>query len=119
MKKLPARIKRKKEIWKIYFDNLKHLKEVKLFNHDLKFTSPWFIDCLVEDRSQLMKYLKENNIGTRVMYPPINEQNAYNQKGNYPICKQVDVKGLWLPSYVQLSNQEILYITSKINDYYR
>ena len=40
-------------------------------------TAPWFIDCLASDRDNLINHLKECNIGTRVMYPPINKQKAY------------------------------------------
>ena len=119
MKKLPDRVERKKEIWKKYKDELDGIAGVKLFSHNLKNTSPWFIDSLVEDRSDLIKYLRDYQIGTRVMYPPINKQTAYNLSDYHPVSEMVGKKGLWLPSYVQLSDDEILYITSKIIDFYR
>jgi perosamine synthetase len=52
-------------------------------------------------------HLKEKGIGTRVMYPPINRQKAYNRPGSYPISELVGEKGLWLPSASQLSDDQI------------
>ena len=31
-----------------------------------------------------MEFLKKNNIGTRVMYPPISSQKAYNMRQILP-----------------------------------
>jgi len=119
MKKLPDRVVRKKEIWAKYQSELKGLDGIKLFNHSLKNTSPWFIDSLVEDRSSLISHLRDHKIGTRVMYPPVNKQEAYNLSGYHPVSEMVGKKGLWLPSSVQLSDDEIFFITSKIIDFYR
>lgn len=118
MKKLNSRIERKKEIYDIYKKNLKNVKEIRLFKNIKSTTAPWFIDCLVERRNHLMKYLEAKGIGTRVMYPPLNDQKAYNEKGDYPVSKNVGDKGLWLPSYVQISNDEITYICKNIISFY-
>ena len=119
MKKLPKRMERKKEIWKIYKEQLKTLKQLKLFDHNLKHTTPWFIDSLVENREELIQYLKLKNIGTRVMYPPLNKQKAYNIDLDSPVCYEVDHKGLWLPSSVQLTDDEIFYICNTIKAFYK
>ncbi len=118
MKKLNSRIERKKEIYDTYKKNLKNVKEIRLFKNNKSTTAPWFIDCLVEKRNHLMKYLEAKGIGTRVMYPPLNDQKAYNEKGDYPVSKNVGDKGLWLPSYVQISNDEITYICKNIISFY-
>lgn len=119
MKKLPLRVKRKKEIYIRYKNNLAHIKEVQFFSQDILNTTPWFIDILAERRDQLMEYLKNNNVGTRVMYPPINKQHAYQIEGNFPVSDIVGKKGLWLPSAAQLSDIEIDLITSLIIDFYK
>jgi len=62
--------------------------------------------------------LLSKGIGTRLMYPPINKQKAYNLPGDYPISNLVGEKGLWLPSASQLTDEEIAYITATIKDYY-
>ena len=118
MKKLNFRIARKKEIYKRFQENLLSVDSISFFNHDFANTAPWFIDCFVEDRDGLQEFLKKNNIGSRVMYPPLNQQQAYNLPGNFPVSFEVGQKGLWLPSMAQLSNEEIDYITNLIKDYY-
>jgi perosamine synthetase len=118
MKKLEWRVERKKTILKLYQELLKDVKEVKFFNQNLSCTTPWFIDVIVEDREKLQKFLKENNIGTRDMYPPINKQKAYALPGEHKVSELVEQKGLWLPSEVQLKNIDIDYICSQIIKFY-
>jgi perosamine synthetase len=118
MKKLNFRVKRKKEIWAMYFENLKEEKNIKLFEHNLEYTTPWFIDAVCEKRDSLIDYLKKQLIGSRVMYPPINRQDCYNKPGNFPVSEMIGKKGIWLPSYTQLTDDEISYVSGKIQDFY-
>jgi perosamine synthetase len=118
MKKLPERILKKKEIFSLYKDKLENFHGIKLFNHDLNFTTPWFIDSMVERRNELENYLRTNKIGSRLMYPPINKQKAYDHPGEYKESNLVGEKGLWLPSASQLSMDEINKICNKIKDFY-
>ena len=118
LKKINLRIQRKKEIWLRYKDNLKELKQIKLFEHNLDYTAPWFIDCLCENRDSLLQFLKDKSIGSRVMYPPLNEQPCYKKDGVFQVSKEVGNKGLWLPSFTQLSNDQIDFITNQIKDFY-
>ncbi len=118
MKKMEFRVQRKKEIAKRYESNLKGISEIQLFSHDFEHTVPWFIDTLSDDRENLQNYLKSKNIGTRVMYPPINKQKAYSLMGEYPVADLIGEKGLWLPSATQLTDIEIDYITAQITDFY-
>lgn len=118
MKKLPWRIERKKEILRRYQGHLSAVKEVSFFEQDLSCTSPWFMDILAENRNELVKYLKECGIGSRVMYPPINRQAAYNLPGIHPVSDLVGTSGLWLPSSSQLSNDEISSICQAIIQFY-
>lgn len=119
MKKLKSRVVRKKEIAQLYEKNLKGINGIELFKHDYKLTAPWFIDSLCEDRAELQNYLKSKNIGTRIMYPPINKQKAYGVEGDHPISNLIGEKGLWLPSATQLTNEEIKYITTHISLFYK
>lgn len=119
MKKLPSRVIRKKEIAQRYVNNLKSVSQIKLFSHNFETTVPWFIDCLCEQRTELLNYLKTKNIGTRIMYPPINKQKAYSLPGDYPVANIVGEKGLWLPSSNQLTDKDIDYVTSEIVNFYQ
>jgi len=119
MKKLQWRVNRKKEILNQYQMNLNNTKQVKFFDQDLEYTTPWFIDVLVENRKELIEYLKNNNIGSRVMYSPINMQKSYNIEGDYPISNIIGEKGLWLPSASQLSDEDITLICDQIIAFYK
>lgn len=118
MKKLDARVNRKKEIWQRYKSGLQKNEQVALFDHNVHFTAPWFIDAMVNDRDLLVQYLKEKDIGTRVMYPPINTQRAYDRVGSFAVSHEVGQRGLWLPSFVQITNDEIAFVCSSINEFY-
>lgn len=119
MKKLPWRVERKKEILKKYQSALGEIEELKFFEQDLENTTPWFIDVMVDRREELIAFLKENGVGSRVMYPPINKQVAYQVPGNHPVSELIGEKGLWLPSAGQLSDQDIERITELIKRFYK
>ena len=118
MKKLGERIERKKNIYRLYRKCLSGLKNLQIFHNNKKTTAPWFIDALVENRENLMIHLKSKGIGSRVMYPPINKQEAYKSGGKYPISDRVGTDGLWLPSMVQLTDDQIMYICKSIQEFY-
>ncbi|PHR45596.1 MAG: aminotransferase [Fluviicola sp.] len=119
MKKLSERVERKKEIYSLYKEELSHLKQVTFFEQDLTCTTPWFIDILVEDRERLQQQLKEQGIGTREMYPPINKQMAYQVNGQHKVSELVGEKGLWLPSAAQLTNNQVLRICREISLFFK
>lgn len=119
MKKLKWRVERKKEILKLYQKLLKDVPQVKFFEQDLINTTPWFIDVLVEKRDELKEYLKDYDIGSRVMYPPINKQVAYQVQGENKISNRVGKEGLWLPSASRLLDQHIERVCQKIKEFYK
>lgn len=118
MKKLPWRVQRKKDIMRRYREQLGSLPQVRFFQQDLVRTTPWFIDVLVENRAELQDHLKKIGIGTRIMYPPINHQEAYGVKGEHEVSNLVGAKGLWLPSASQLTDEQIDFISESIKEFY-
>jgi perosamine synthetase len=118
MGKLDWRVNRMKEIYARYKNNLSNLIQVEFFDQDLKNTTPWFVDVKVSERDRLMAYLKQNKIGSRVMYPPINKQQAYNLEGEHTVSNEIGVKGLWLPSSSKLTNEQIDYVCEQIKQFY-
>lgn len=119
MKKLPARVERKKEIWRRYARNLEGVSGIQLFDHDLDRTSPWFIDSMVEEREALIAHMKAAGIGARVMYPPINQQIAYQILADCPVSNTIGKRGLWLPSAVQLTNDDVDRICRTIREFFQ
>lgn len=121
MKKLPERVTRKKQIYKRYFNGLKDIPQIEFIPTDLDQTSPWFIDIYVSDPQNLAAYLKECKIGSRIVYPPIHSQVIYKQqfKGEkFPITEKYALRGLWLPSASQLTNDQIDTVIDRIQKYY-
>lgn len=117
MKKLPWRVQRKKEIGIIYETLLSDLSEVEFIPTVYDNTVPWFFDILVENRSSLSAYLKQQGICTRDFYPPLHAEPAYGYRGEFPVTEEIARKGLWLPSSSFLSNAQIEYICRKIREY--
>jgi perosamine synthetase len=118
MRQLPGRVERKKAIWRRYKDKLEGCQGLRLFDHNLQLCTPWFIDCIAYERDGLAAHLAKDGIGTRTMYPPINAQKAYHLGGAFPVSEEVGRKGLWLPSMVQLKDNQIDAICASIRRYY-
>lgn len=120
MKKLPWRVNRLKEIWNIYYSRLSNCSDITMIKPTDPGWIPWFIDIYIDNRELLLKYLEENNIGSRKVYPPINSQIIYPQFNNisYPITEKYSSRGLWLPSSSKLSDEIIHKICDIILDFY-
>ena len=74
-------------------------------------------------RDELQKYLLENGIGTGLHYPiPLHLQKAYSnngyEKGMFPITEKVASEILSLPMFPHLTEEQIVYITTKIKEFY-
>ena len=108
MKKMDYRVKRMREIYDLYYENLKDIVEIKkpLNNEWI----PWFVDIYINNRDKIMSYLKKHKIQTRTVYGEINKTNMYYSDTILPNSNYVCTKGLFLPSYITLTNEEILYI---------
>jgi len=118
MKKLAYRVERKKQIGHLYEKNLTNISGIELIPTDYTQTSPWFIDVLVENRSELISFLKKNNIGSREFYPPLHSEPAYNYSCSFPVTEEISRKGLWLPSSSFLKDEQIIYVCDKIREFY-
>lgn len=122
MAKLKTRIKRKKEIYQRYYDNLHQLKSVRFLPTNLKETTPWFIDIYVDQPKSLWYYLTDQGIGTRPIYPAIHSQKIYRAEykhTRFPVSTKAGQQGLWLPSSITLTNTQIDFISNAIKRYYR
>ena len=72
------------------------------------------------ERNNLALYLREKSIDSRPLFLPLNELNIYkNQKGKTPNSKKVSQLGLSLPSYPDLSKQDIQKIAKEIKSFYQ
>lgn len=119
MKKLPDRVKRKKEMGKLYDSLLSGIPGVELIKTNYTDTAPWFFDILCERKQELAEYLKSKGIGTRLFYPPLHSEPAYGYSHlRFPVTEEISAKGLWLPSSVKLTDEQIEYICASIKEFY-
>ena len=116
LKDINLRIRKKKAIFVRYKNNLKNNSKIKFFDVETNET-PWSVDIYLKDVSKLKKILKKNKILTRYVYPPLNSQKIYKNFKNLPISTYYCNRGLWLPSSLDLKNQEIDRICKIINKY--
>tara|TARA_B110001469_G_C9648399_1_gene329358 strand:- start:5288 stop:7141 length:1854 start_codon:yes stop_codon:yes gene_type:complete len=108
MKKMDFRVMRMREIYNLYYNYLKDYIEIKPpLNEEW---IPWFVDIYVDNRIEIMNYLKKHKIQTRPVYGEINKTDIYKSKDILSNSSYVCNKGLFLPSYITITNREIKYI---------
>ncbi|HSX40480.1 MAG TPA: DegT/DnrJ/EryC1/StrS family aminotransferase [Candidatus Saccharimonadales bacterium] len=118
MKKLHSRLKRKKEMYKLYKKELSGIKQISFIDTDLSQTSPWFIDIIIPDPLKLKSYLKTQGIGSREFYPAIHTTKPYRGSGKFPNSLWASKHGLWLPSSTFLTNSDIIGVCSVVKRFY-
>ncbi|HVO65843.1 MAG TPA: DegT/DnrJ/EryC1/StrS family aminotransferase [Syntrophales bacterium] len=78
----------------------------------------------VPQRDALMEYLQNNDIYTGIHYPiPCHLQKAYNVPpqpcGSLPISERYAKEIISLPMYAELTEREIEFVSSKIEEFYK
>ncbi|MBU1092673.1 DegT/DnrJ/EryC1/StrS family aminotransferase, partial [Patescibacteria group bacterium] len=121
MKKLPWRVERKKEIYKLYRQHLDGISELDFIPTKLEDTTPMFVDILVpaDKRDGLAEYLRQKGIHTRTFYPALHAEPVYQRDGSYPVAEKTSKQGLWLPSSSKLTNDEIDHICGVVNSFFK
>ena len=117
-------IKAKIEIAQHYHNQLKDLKEVKFQSiSELLFSTYWLVSITCQNnvqRNNLIKYLEINGIETRPFFIPMTNLEIYSEHpSNTPIADELSKCGLNLPSYPELTNADIEYITSIIKNFFK
>ena len=122
MKKLDWRVKRKKEIYRLYQDRLQGIEEVGLIATNLQDCAPWFIDILVAGqgaRDNLANFLESRSIGTRPFYPAIHTQPPYSHvNGDFRVSESISQRGLWLPSSSFLTDDDVERVCAEIRAFF-
>jgi perosamine synthetase len=122
MKKLDARIRRKRAIFERYRRGLSQVQGVTFLPTDLTQATPWFVDVFVEDPTDLANALKEANVGSRPIYPPIHAQPIYTGpagagSGAFPATTVACARGLWLPSSVDLTDEDVDFVCDCVREH--
>ena len=116
LKNLDEKNKRRKEIAGIYEKNLS--KNILLSTSKLGQSVFHQIVIKHKKRDKIKNHLLENGIGTAIHYAvPIHKQPIYsNLNLSLPVSETFANQVLSLPSYPQLTDDEILVICEKINE---
>jgi len=120
--------KRRKDIWRIYHDNLKDLRDngdlLKIDYPDYSTNNAhiyFILSKSKEERSSLIKHLKKNGINAVSHYLSLNKSPYYLKTNEIYDLKNSDKFSdtlLRLPLYYQLKNEEVERICSKIKSFY-
>ena len=116
MKKMNYRVKRIREIFDLYYNELKDVVEMRQPLNDEWI--PWFVDILTDKREELVDFLKKHHISTRPVYGEINKTKMYYNKDIFENSQYVSNYGLFLPSYITLEDRDILQICKLIKVFF-
>jgi perosamine synthetase len=115
-------IDRKREIAKLYIEKLSecpitYQTEIGEVQH-----SYWMFSILVnnsEDRDPLRKMLEENGIETRPLFYPVHTMPMYSKEYHrFPVAESLGWRGINLPSYPDLTEEQVDYICNLIKKYF-
>ena len=85
--------------------------------------SYWMVSILVEApelRDSLRDYLKDKGIETRPLFYPVHTMPMYSQKyEKHKNAENIGWRGINLPSYPELKTEDIAFICSSIENYYK
>lgn len=126
LKKLDTFIEKRRRIAQWYKEELSILKDIILPKELPRLYSAWHIYVIrtknQKTRSNLMRYLKKNNIETAIHYPAV-YSHPYYQRIGYDNIK-LENEGAYqhscitLPLHPQLTRGDILYISTTIKQFF-
>jgi perosamine synthetase len=109
-REIESRIEKKKKIYARYYSKVENIMRP----HS---GTPWFVDVYVDNRDAFVSYLKEKGIGTRNMYPLVPTQKPFASYKTYGTRAQDEAyskRGVWLPSSLSLTEEQIDYVIEAI-----
>ena len=130
--RLESFIKKRKENFNFLYKNLKHLEEFLILPEAEKNSDPsWFGFPLSLrknnkfNRNELIKYLNENKIGTRLLFSGNLIKQPYMKNVNFKV--QGELKNtnfvmentFWIGLYPGLSKEQLQYSVLKIKDFFK
>ena len=115
-------IERKMQIGQMYRDMLKGLPLSTLEPVGNVRHTYWMCSVLLEDieeREPLRTYMAERGIETRPTFYPIHTMPMYSERfQRHPVAEFIGWRGINLPSYPGLSDEQVKYICDTIREYF-
>ena len=122
LKRLDQLQTKRLEMWNLYTEELKDLADVIIPRNaaagDRHGLFTYCIRCT--NRNQLAHYLLSNDIYTTVRYHPLHLNDIYLQSSNtLEGSELLNQTALSLPLHPRLTMSDVLYVTSKIKEFYK
>ena len=130
--RLESFIKKRKENFNFLYKNLKHLEEFLILPEAEKNSDPsWFGFPLSLrknnkfNRSDIIKYLNDNKIGTRLLFSGNLIKQPYMKDVNFKVQGElrntnfIMENTFWIGLYPGLSKKHLEFTTTKIESYFR
>jgi perosamine synthetase len=116
LRSIGSRIAHKRMLYRRYELALQDSPGVTFLPTDLTSVVPWLVDIYVDDPDALMRDLHRKGIGSRRLYPPLHRQPCYRHlsEGAFPVVERLSATGLWLPSGLTLSSEQIEEVCSAV-----
>lgn len=119
----PNVIKRRRQIAEIYENNLAKIQQLTLppapsqGDHFDVFQN---YELVAEERDSLRHFLKKNGIGTLIQWggKAVHQWPVLGFKTNLPKVEEFFEKCLMLPMNMFITDEDVLYICEKINEFY-
>lgn len=120
LERMPELMERRALVFKTYQELLGNETRIKLNRTcDWATNSYWLVCLEIEgitenQRDQIMLDLKARNIDSRPYFYPMADMPYIHDTPNTPNCNAVYKIGINLPSYIDLTTEEISYISEKL-----
>jgi dTDP-4-amino-4,6-dideoxygalactose transaminase len=123
LKYFAAWTERFREIANCYYEQLKDYVQCPIVATNNQAVFHNFV-IQVENRDQLMAYLAEKEIETKIHYPiPLHlmacSKDLGYQKGDFPKAEKQSEHIMSLPIYPELTNEQVLYVCQQIQLFFR
>jgi perosamine synthetase len=126
MRKMPAIVRKKREIHDRYVEELRDLPDFQPVYIDSRCEPVfWFTSFLCPDPEALSSYLQARNIQTRRFFYPLHLQPCYADRkhirftdADFRVSERIYERGISLPSTYRLSVEEQTLIIEQIHRFY-
>lgn len=126
--KLEEKVERKRQIARIYTELLKDEPDLTIpYEAPWAKNVYWMYGILIGQgfgvqRDELMRLLRKKGVETRAFFYPMHRQPVYqgddprfpDVTGNYPVSDDLGRRGLYLPSGLTLTNEQIHQVVEKL-----
>lgn len=117
LERIEEMLEKRRKIEAYYDQGLKNIKGVTVMP---KRDVLWMYDIVVENKEELQKYLAAHSVESRQFFKPMSQQPMYYN----PIWKTLNAakygySGIYLPSYVDLTEEDQDYVIGNVKEFYK